>query len=92
MGYVEKRLAKRLSDPDFAIAWKESELEYQVARNIINKRKELGLTQQELATRINKQQSVISRIESGDCNVTLKTLSEIALALKTNVSDITAAH
>lgn len=92
MGYVEKRVEKRLSDPAFEAAWKETELEYQIARNIISKRKALGLTQQDLAERTNKQQSVISRIESGDCNVTLKTLAEIATALGTSVSDITASH
>lgn len=92
MSYVEKRLKKRLSDPAFKSAWEETELEYQIARNIINKRKSLGLTQQELAELTNKQQSVISRIESGDCNVTIKTLAEIATALGTSVSDITTEH
>lgn len=92
MGYVEKRLEKRLNDPEFKKAWKDTELEYQIARNVIFKRKDLGITQQQLAERSNKKQSVISRIETGDSNVTLKTLSEIAAALNTTVSDITAFH
>lgn len=90
MSYVNKRLAKRLKDPEFAAAWAETELEYQVARNIIKKRKALGLTQTELAKRINTKQSVISRIEAGNSNITLKTLGDIAKALDTDVIHLIA--
>lgn len=90
MSSFEERLAKRLEDPEFAAAWKETELEYLVARNIIKKRKALGLTQNELAKRIKTQQSVISRIEAGNSNITLKTLGDIAKALDTDVSKLTS--
>lgn len=74
MSSFEERLAKRLEEPEFAAAWKETELEYLVARNIIKQRKALGLTQNELAKRLKTKQSVISRIESGNSNITLKTV------------------
>lgn len=90
MSSFEKRLAKRLEDPKFAAAWKETELEYLVARNIIKQRKALGLTQNELAKRLNTKQSVISRIEAGNSNITLKTLGDIAKALDTDVSKLTS--
>lgn len=88
MGYVNRRVAKRMSDPDFAKAWKESELEYKIARNIIKKRAERGWSQSELAKRMSTTQSVVSRIESGDSNVTVKTLASVATALGIDVSEL----
>lgn len=88
MSYVTKRLAKRMSDPAFAEAWKESELEYNISRNIIKKRNEHGWSQSELAKRMSTTQSVISRIESGDSNMTVKTLANVANALGTEVSEL----
>lgn len=85
MSYVNKRLAKRMSDPAFAEAWKEFELEYNISRNIIKKRTENGWSQSELAKRMSTTQSVISRIESGDSNMTVKTLANVANALGTDV-------
>lgn len=35
MSYLEKRLAKRMSDPEFRKEWKKSELEYQLDRAAI---------------------------------------------------------
>lgn len=88
MSYVNKRVAKRMSDPAFAKAWKESELEYNISRNIIKKRVERGWSQTELAERMATKQSVISRIESGDSNMTIKTLASVATALGIDVSEL----
>ena len=88
MSYVNRRIAKRMSDPAFAQAWKESALEYNISRNIIKKRVERGWSQSELATRMATTQSVISRIESGDSNMTIRTLASVATALGTDVSEL----
>lgn len=88
MSYVNRRVAKRMSDPAFAQAWKESELEYNISRNIIKKRIERGWSQSELAKRMSTTQSVVSRIESGDANMTIKTLASVANALGADVSEL----
>lgn len=88
MSYVNRRVAKRMSDPAFAQAWRESELEYNISRNIIKKRIERGWSQSELAKRMSTTQSVVSRIESGDANMTVKTLASVAEALGTDVSEL----
>lgn len=40
-----------------------------------------GLTQRELAEKVDKPQSTIARIENGNMNVTFKTMNDIAKAL-----------
>ncbi len=71
---------KYQKDPEFKETWDEMELQYHLAREIIKRRSELGLTQKELAERIGTEQSVISRIENGhNCN--LETINKIAKSL-----------
>ncbi|NPV81004.1 MAG: helix-turn-helix transcriptional regulator [Firmicutes bacterium] len=74
----EEHLDELLKDPEFAKAWEDSELEYQIARTILALRKSLGLTQEELAERIGTTQSSIARMESGKCQVSLSSLQKIA--------------
>ena len=60
---------------------KEYELESQrleVAIALAQLRKELGLTQRELAEKVGKPQSTIARIENGTVNASFKVLYEIA--------------
>lgn len=56
-----------------------------LARLIIHKRTELGLSQEELAERMATTASVISRLESGQHSATIKTLQRIAAALETRL-------
>lgn len=88
MGYLQNRLNKRLQDPEFKREWEDSELEYLIARNIIAKRKEQNLTQKQLAEAINTTQSVISRIEKGEQNLTLQTMKSLAASLDIKVHDL----
>jgi len=90
MSDFKKRLAKELENPEFAKAWEETEIEYLLARNMIKERKRLGISQDELAKRMQTKQSVISRIEAGNANVTLKTLRDIAKALDTDADRLIA--
>lgn len=53
-----------------------------LARLIIHKRTELDLSQADLAERMGTTASVISRLESGQHSVTMKTLQRVAAALE----------
>ncbi len=53
-----------LKDPKFRKALKDGELEYQVARALIEARIKRGLTQSSLAQKMKTRQSVISRVEN----------------------------
>lgn len=74
-------LEEQFQDPEFHQAWEETKVEYEVARQLILLRKQKGLTQSQLAERLNTKQSVISRIENGDQNITLENLMNIVKAL-----------
>lgn len=53
-----------------------------IARLVILRRSELGLTQSELARRMNTSHSAISRLESGQHRTSLATLERLARALE----------
>lgn len=53
-----------------------------LARLIIHKRTELNLSQTDLAERMGTTASVISRLESGQHSITMKTLQRVAAALE----------
>ena len=74
-----------LKDPAFRKALKETELEYQIARNIIKARIEKGLTQQQLAKKLNTKQSVISRVENAKTIPSLSFLKRLAEAFNTSL-------
>lgn len=74
-----------LKDPVFKKAFQETELEYQIARSIIKARIENGLTQTQLAKKINTRQSVISRVESAKTTPSLSFLRRLATALNTSL-------
>jgi predicted transcriptional regulator len=57
------------------------EPKYQVIRQVIELRKMLDLSQQELAKRINDRQSNIARLENGNANPSIEKLTQIAEGL-----------
>lgn len=73
-----------LKDPEVRKVLKEIEPEYQIARAIIKARIKTGLTQKQLALKLNTQQSVISRAEKGGTLPSLTFLKRLAKEL--NVS------
>ncbi|MHB1956911.1 MAG: helix-turn-helix domain-containing protein [Sulfobacillus sp.] len=83
---LQQYLEQRLVDPKFQAVWDESRLEYMVARQLIQLRREQGLTQSQLARRLHTQQSEISRIEAGDQNISLGKLEKLVAALGARVS------
>ena len=62
------------------------ETSYRLAGQLIARRRELRMTQQQLATASGIHQSEISRIESGSGNPTLKTLGALTGALGVELS------
>jgi ribosome-binding protein aMBF1 (putative translation factor) len=74
----KKRL---LQKPGFKQALKENELEYLVARSMVEARINKGLTQSALAVKMKTKQSVISRLESGQSLPSLSMLKRLASVL-----------
>jgi len=54
----------------------------QLARIVIRRRIDLGLTQEQLAKRMGTSHSAISRIESGQHSTSVQTLQRLAVALE----------
>lgn len=69
------------NQPGFKEALKETELEFQVARAIIEARVKRGLTQEDLAKAMNTKQSVISRAENAKTVPSLSFLKRLARIL-----------
>ncbi len=61
---------------------------FQFSRQIYHRRRELGLSQQELADRCGLHRTYISDVERGERNMSLKTLFNIAFGLETSASEI----
>lgn len=74
-----------LKDPKVRKALKETELEYQIARSVIRARMDRGLTQAQLARKLNTRQSVISRVESAKTTPSLSFLKRLAQAFNTSL-------
>lgn len=81
MGVVNPR-ERWMKDPEYRRAYFEGQPIFRVAIHVIRFRNEAGLTQEELAERMKKKQSWISRVEAGWENLTLKTLGQLAYALE----------
>lgn len=71
-------LEGQLEDAEFRRCWEADEPEYQLRLAVIDARRETGLTQDQLAKASGLDQRVISRIQTGNANPTLKTLSKLA--------------
>lgn len=74
-------LRESLKDPEFKKAWKESELEYQIATQLIEARLSKKLSQRDLAKKMKTSQAVISRLESMNANPSISLLKRFAQAL-----------
>ena len=74
-----------MKNPKFRRALRETELEYEIARALIEARVNKGLTQSELARRLETKQSVISRVENARTVPSLSFLKRLASVLDTNL-------
>jgi ribosome-binding protein aMBF1 (putative translation factor) len=74
---LDKHLAKQLKNPVIKKAYDEERFMTSVMAEIYELRKKSGITQKELAKNINIPQSELSRIETGNQNITLLMLYRI---------------
>jgi ribosome-binding protein aMBF1 (putative translation factor) len=69
-----------LKKPEFKDALKETELEYAIAKTIIEARLKKGMSQKDLAEKLHTKQSVISRVENAKTTPSLSFLKRLAFA------------
>jgi len=74
-----------LQDAHYRKEYEALEDEFALARAIIEARSKAGLTQEELAERMETSQSTIARLESGKAMPSGKTLSKVAKATGTKL-------
>jgi len=82
MSVAEHSRRRARQDPEYRAEHERLAPYEAVARVVIMRRLELGLTQQELAVRMGTSHSAISRIESGRHRTSLATLQRLAAALE----------
>lgn len=63
-----------------------------LATNIRERRQAAGLSQEALAELTGLSQTWISRLETGDGNPTIETLTRVAKAFEINLSDLLCEH
>ena len=78
---LKEWLDSELLDSEFKKHYDEAAAKWRVALEIIEARQKANLTQGELAHQIGDRQQNVSRIESGEQNVTVGTLEKIAKAV-----------
>ena len=74
-------LENNLKDPAFRAEWEALQPEMAAILAIMKARTESGITQKELAERTGIDQSVISKLETGERKPTLKMLQKLAAGL-----------
>lgn len=85
MTKVTKLHERWMDEPEYRTAYEELAPEFEVASAVIAARSHAGLSQEELAERMDTKQSLIARLESGTQNTTIKTLGRIAEATGTQL-------
>ena len=89
MNRFEQRLKKRLQNEEVAAGYREMAAELELMHAIDEVRKQLHMSQEQLATRMGKKREAVSRLLSADnINPTLDTLIELLSALNLT-ADIT---
>lgn len=78
---LKEWLDVELKDPEFKRHYDQASIKWHVAMEIVEARQKANLTQGELADHIGDRQQNVSRIESGEQNVTVGTLEKIAKAV-----------
>ncbi len=74
-------LAREMRNKKFAKAYQDLEFEYQIRELLLVRRIQQNLTQRQLAKKIGIKQPIISRLESGNYNPSVKFLKKVAKAL-----------
>jgi transcriptional regulator with XRE-family HTH domain len=81
-----KELHKKwMENPDYRKAYEELDEEFSLASALIEARSKAGLTQEELAEKMQTSQSAIARMESGRAIPSARTLARFAKATGTRL-------
>jgi DNA-binding XRE family transcriptional regulator len=82
MSDVKKYVAERKArDPEFADGYEAGYLEFKIGVLLREAREESGMTQEEVARKLNTRRSAISRIENHAEDIRLSTLGKYANAV-----------
>ena len=81
--YIAEREAR---DPEFKAAREESRAQFEFQRALVMYRIEAGITQREMAKRLEVKQPALARWEAGETMPTLDTLFRVAKALQLDFS------
>ncbi len=76
---------KWMKNKEYRKAYEDLAPEFALARAVIHARVTAGLTQEQLAQRMNTTQSVIARLESGRSRPSTQTLERLATATGTHL-------
>jgi ribosome-binding protein aMBF1 (putative translation factor) len=82
----EKFLEKKLKNKSFRKKYEAAQPLMAIAVSISKAREAMQISQSQLAARLGTTQSVISRIESGNQNLSIEMLSRIAAVLDCHLS------
>jgi ribosome-binding protein aMBF1 (putative translation factor) len=85
MTKVDDLHSKWMKDPKYVKAHEALAPEFELAHAVIDARIQAGLTQEELAKRMETTQSVIARLESGRTRPSTQTLERLAAATGTRL-------
>ena len=78
----DELLKKEMKKPSFKKEFESLEEEFVLAKEVINLRKKMNMTQKELAEKVGTSQPAIARLESGNYkNVSLSFIRRLAFAL-----------
>jgi len=80
-----ERIARDPKDP--VLGWEEIKDDF-IKNHIAEMRDQAGMSQKELARRLDVRQSTVSRMERENANLTLATLKKVAKALGCNVHQL----
>lgn len=78
--------AELLSRPGVRREYDLLKSKYDIIRSLVERRSQLRLSQTALAGKVGTKQPAISRLETGDCDVSLNTLLRVAAALQLDIS------
>lgn len=82
---LDKIFEEDIKDPEFQKYYRKQKPYFDLVIELINRRRELNITQKELAKKLGTFQSRISKIESGEHNFRLSTIIDIAEALESEL-------
>jgi ribosome-binding protein aMBF1 (putative translation factor) len=82
---AEKVFKRWRKEPAYAVAYEAMADEFALAETLIQARAKAGLTQEQLAKRMQTTQAVIARLESGRSKPSTRTLERLAAATGTRL-------